>query len=85
VSQKNQGDNSRMAMFLLMSSGAPPDASDYNGYVDFPPHQLMDSTSNYSSPAPQYRPPQPPTPQVNLERTAIINTILSVHRAFPSH
>lgn len=87
VSRRNKGKNSCTVMFSTISSGAPPDASDYNGYVEFPPHQLMDSMPNYSPTASQYRPspPQPPTPQVYLDLTAIINTLIGVYRSVPSH
>ena len=51
--------------FARICRGAPPDANDYNGEVEFPPHQLMEPTQNNFSSEPQYRPvPQSSVPQV---------------------
>ncbi|CAF4558687.1 unnamed protein product [Rotaria sp. Silwood1] len=53
---------------LTLQRGAPPDANDYNSRVNFPPHQLMQSTQDNFSPQSQYEspPPQSPVPQVAM-------------------
>jgi hypothetical protein len=62
-----------------MFRGAPPDTNDYNAHVDFPPHQLMQSTENNFSSQPQYRPvPQSPVPQV-FRRMMCLVTELFCH------
>lgn len=60
-----------------MFRGAPPDTNDYNAHVDFPPHQLMESTQNNFSSQPQHRPaPQPSVPQVFIRMIDLV-TVLS--------
>ncbi|CAF0902974.1 unnamed protein product [Adineta ricciae] len=59
--------NQNNTLELTLQRGAPPDSNDYNSHVDFPPHQLMQSTSNNPPLKSQYQPrTSNPTPQVAM-------------------